>query len=307
MDVSIVAILAVIGISAAVSRFIGRSLITEGLRLRLSALSPLLGKLLSCPHCLGFWIALLCATLLAGTWFQFVTFVLLGWRGGYYLNRLLDYLTKPAIPRPALERNCRVCGTPWKKDFLERHNFFFCSYRCWFDYLKETRQEASRASRKLFDDSGVFIRQELYPMSFEEISPAQARKRLDSGEGYIYLDVRTELEFENGHPTGAVNIPLLHRRQGGMAPNPDFLRVADTSFSRDTKLIVGCQMGARSSRAAEALVSVGYANVSNVRGGFGGIRNQLGQVVDKGWFQLGLPVESGAAEGQSYESLLTAS
>lgn len=306
MDVSIVAILAIIGVSASVSRFIGRSLTTKKLRLRLSARSPLLDKLLSCPHCLGFWIALLCAILLARTWFQFIPFVLLGWRGGYYLNRLIDHLTKPGRPRPVLERSCHVCGTPWKKDFIERHNFFFCSYRCWFDYLKETRQETRRASKKLFDDSGVFIRQELYPTSFGEITPIQARKRLDSDEGYIYVDVRTALEFENGHPAGAVNIPLLHRQQEGMTPNNDFLRVAATNFSRDAKLIVGCQLGARSSRAAEALSTAGYANVSNVRGGFGGARNQLGQVVDKGWLELGLPVEYGAAEGQSYESLLTA-
>ena len=38
-------------------------------------------------------------------------------------------------------------------------------------------------------------------------------------------------------------------------------------------------------------------------GGYGGARDQMGNLVEIGWLELGLPVEYGAEEGQSYESV----
>lgn len=305
MEVSLLAVLGVIGVSAGFSRFIQRSRLTEGLRASLGARSALLDKLLSCPHCLCFWVALACAVALARTWFQFVVFALLGWRGGYYLNRLLDRLVDSGRGKPRRERSCQVCGMPWNRAFFERQGLFFCSYRCWFDYLREMRREARQSNRVLFDDSGNPIRQDFYPASFENITPARARELLDSGEGYVYIDVRSTLEFENGHPAGAVNIPLLHYRQGELVFNPDFLRVVEANFSRDTRIIVGCQIGARSVRAAEALVSVGFTEVFNVVGGFNRACDQEGRVVEEGWFELGLPVEYGEGGEKSYQSLVS--
>ena len=54
----------------------------------------------------------------------------------------------------------------------------------------------------------------------------------------------------------------------------------------------------------EALLRAGYPEVANVQGGFSGTRDLAGRKVARGWFALGLPVEYGAEEGQSYESLV---
>ena len=140
-------------------------------------------------------------------------------------------------------------------------------------------------------------------MSLKNIDPAQARELLESDEGYTYLDVRSIPEFENGHPAGAVNVPLLHHHRGAMVPNPDFLRVVENHFDRGARLIVGCQSGGRSTRAAEALTACGFTAIVHMDGGFGGDRDQLGRVVTRGWAESGLPVEYGSAEGRSYQSL----
>ena len=140
-------------------------------------------------------------------------------------------------------------------------------------------------------------------MSFKNVTPSEARELLESEEGYTYIDVRSIPEFENGHPSGGVNIPLMHRVQDGMVPNPDFMKITEVNFERDAKLIIGCQSGNRSTHAAEALVALGFTHIVHMDGGFGGARDEMGQVIEQGWVELGLPVEYGAGEGQSYESL----
>ncbi|MGH7864179.1 MAG: rhodanese-like domain-containing protein, partial [Candidatus Binataceae bacterium] len=64
----------------------------------------------------------------------------------------------------------------------------------------------------------------------------------------------------------------------------------------------GCMSGMRSQRACEILESAGYTDLTNVRGGFGGQRDQSGEVVAPGWRDCGLPVsiDLGAA---SYQAL----
>lgn len=125
-------------------------------------------------------------------------------------------------------------------------------------------------------------------------------------DGYTYVDVRSVPEFAQGHPAGAVNVPLLHRdeRSGQMMPNRDFLAVMQANFPADAKLLIGCQVGGRSAQAAQILVSAGYQDVSNVLGGYGGARDPMtGAVRTPGWTQVGLPTEAEAAPGASYESL----
>jgi len=68
-------------------------------------------------------------------------------------------------------------------------------------------------------------------------------------------------------------------------------------------VICGCQMGGRSQIAAELLDGAGYGNVSNMRGGFGGARDPMGQIAVPGWLQMDYPVETKVEEGNSYEGL----
>ena len=119
--------------------------------------------------------------------------------------------------------------------------------------------------------------------------------------GATYLDVRSIPEFQQGHPEGAFNIPLLHldpqTRQ--MRPNPEFVSVVKANFAPDAKLVIGCQMGGRSQQACEVLSNAGFRDVANVLGGYGGAP-QMGHA---GWVQAGLPVETSADAAREYEAL----
>jgi phage shock protein E len=134
-------------------------------------------------------------------------------------------------------------------------------------------------------------------MSAKNIGAEQAKDILDSDSEAVYLDVRTEQEFINGHVPRSVNIPVVRpdpsTRQ--MAPNPDFIKGVSARFGKDKRIIVGCQAGGRSKLAADLLVQQGFQDVSNMLGGFGGARDPMGRVSVPGWTQLGFPVETGGS------------
>lgn len=140
-------------------------------------------------------------------------------------------------------------------------------------------------------------------MAIKQLTPREAHDLFS--QGYRYIDVRTESEFANGHPATAVNIPVVFpdpaTRQ--MVMNPEFLAVVQAHFSKDAHIIVGCQAGARSQRAADALVQAGYSNVANMQGGFGGARDQTGRTVVPGWTECGLPLCTACDTGDSYATL----
>lgn len=139
----------------------------------------------------------------------------------------------------------------------------------------------------------------------KQASVSEAREQQQQGK--VYVDVRSSDEFAMGHPEGAYNVPLLDRDPdtGQIAPNPDFVRVMQAAFPPDTGLLIGCQVGGRSSRAAQMLASFGFSDVTNVRGGFAGMRDQMsGRVVDPGWHESGLPVETGQPDDRSWDALV---
>ena len=132
-------------------------------------------------------------------------------------------------------------------------------------------------------------------MAIKQIIPPQAHEILDKDSTVIYLDVRTVPEFTAGHPQRGMNIPVVFfdQRTRQPIPNPDFLTVVEAHIPKDATVIVGCQAGGRSQRAAEMMAQAGYTNVANMQGGFGGARDPMGSVVTPGWAQLGFPIETG--------------
>jgi len=137
----------------------------------------------------------------------------------------------------------------------------------------------------------------------KQVSVSEARALQQ--EGYTYVDVRTTGEFACGHPAGAVNIPIIEpdEETGQMQPNPDFVRVMSGVFPLEAKLLIGCQTGGRSMRAAHMLAAFGFSDVANVRGGFGGSGGAFGGG-DPGWAPSGLPVATEAEPGEGYRALL---
>ncbi|MFO7180832.1 MAG: rhodanese-like domain-containing protein [Pseudomonadota bacterium] len=137
-------------------------------------------------------------------------------------------------------------------------------------------------------------------MTIKSVTPEQTYELLQSGA--VYVDVRSEQEFAEGHPPGALNVPIAHLGPGGMTPNPDFMSVIERAFGKNERLVVGCKAGGRSRRAAELLVRAGYTDVSDMTAGWEGSRDPFGRPLP-GWSKRELPVEKGQPEGQRYEDV----
>jgi CoA-disulfide reductase len=71
----------------------------------------------------------------------------------------------------------------------------------------------------------------------------------------LLVDVRSELEFSNGHIEGAINIPV------------DKLRERINELDKDKEIIEYCQVGLRGHVAARILTQNGY-KVKNITGGY---------------------------------------
>jgi rhodanese-related sulfurtransferase len=140
-------------------------------------------------------------------------------------------------------------------------------------------------------------------MPIQQLTPQDVQTILSGQTHALYVDVRSVPEFEKGHPAGAINIPLLHMKDGGLALNADFQRVASAVLPKDKKLLIGCQAGGRSQKACMILEQLGFSDLANVMGGFGGGQNPATGAPVKGWKDSGLPVSQENGDGVSYESL----
>ena len=128
-------------------------------------------------------------------------------------------------------------------------------------------------------------------MDIRKIDPEEARGRLDSEQGYICLDVRTEEEFAAGHITAAVNIPVVEKNPMGLGlvPNPDFLSQVEQQFDKDRKIITLCLRGTRSMHAAMMMMALGYTEVVDMQGGYDAEMDARGNVVVEGWARRNFP------------------
>ena len=92
---------------------------------------------------------------------------------------------------------------------------------------------------------------------YVNITAEEAKQIMDSEEGYIILDVRTQEEYDQGHIPGAIVISheeIPEKAEGVLT-------------DKDQLILVYCRSGRRSKIAAEALVELGYTNIKE----FGGI------------------------------------
>lgn len=92
---------------------------------------------------------------------------------------------------------------------------------------------------------------------YMNITAEEAKEIMDSEEGYIILDVRTQEEYDESHIPGAILIPNteIEARAG--------VELAD----KNQLILVYCRSGRRSKLAAKILVDLGYTNIKE----FGGI------------------------------------
>ena len=93
--------------------------------------------------------------------------------------------------------------------------------------------------------------------AYMNITAEEAKQIMDSEDGYIILDARTQEEYDQGHIPGA--IVISHEEIAEKAE--------DVLTDKDQLILVYCRSGRRSKIAAEALVELGYTNIKE----FGGI------------------------------------
>ena len=92
---------------------------------------------------------------------------------------------------------------------------------------------------------------------YMNITAEQAKEIMDSQEGYVILDARTQAEYEESHIPGAIVIPY-----------DQIMEMAESKLPNKNQLIlVYCRSGRRSKLAADDLVKLGYTNIKE----FGGI------------------------------------
>ena len=92
---------------------------------------------------------------------------------------------------------------------------------------------------------------------YVNITAEEAKQIMDSEEGYIILDVRTQEEYDQGHIPGATQISHEEIAE----------KAEEVLTDKDQLILVYCRSGRRSKIAAETLVELGYTNIKE----FGGI------------------------------------
>ena len=93
---------------------------------------------------------------------------------------------------------------------------------------------------------------------YVNITPEDVKAKIDAGEKFTLIDVRAPAQYDAGHITGAISIPL---RELGYRYN---------ELNPKDEIIVYCQIGVTSVTAAQMLVRSGFEDVKNMVGGISG-------------------------------------
>jgi len=103
----------------------------------------------------------------------------------------------------------------------------------------------------------------------KETNVADVKRRMQSGERFLLVDVREDGEWAKGHLPGAVHMGR------GVIERDIEVKMPDTG----AKMILYCGGGFRSALVADNLQKMGYTNVESMDGGW------------RGWNEAGLPTE----------------
>ena len=105
--------------------------------------------------------------------------------------------------------------------------------------------------------TSIIITEEGEQIMYQQITPGEAKRIMDSGDEHIILDTREQDEFDAGHIPGAILIPYTEIENKAEEILPD----------KEAQILVYCRSGRRSKIASESLAQLGYTNVKE----FGGI------------------------------------
>ena len=77
----------------------------------------------------------------------------------------------------------------------------------------------------------------------------------------LLIDVRSVQEYNEGHLTRAINIPIYNLKEDV------YKHIKD----RNSNIVLYCQTGSRSKKASKILKEIGFNNVYNLKGGLDAI------------------------------------
>lgn len=91
------------------------------------------------------------------------------------------------------------------------------------------------------------------PKRQTDLTPEEAKARMEANPDLILLDVRTQEEYDDGHIPGAVCLPSEMIEEG-----------MPFSFDKDAEILLYCHSDKRSAESASKLRAMGYTNVSDI-------------------------------------------
>ena len=102
-----------------------------------------------------------------------------------------------------------------------------------------------------------------------EVTIADVKKKMETGERFHFIDVREDHEFAKDHAEGATHLGrgILERDIESLIP------------TKDAQIVLYCGGGFRSALAAESLGRMGYTDVASMAGGI------------RAWREAGYPLE----------------
>lgn len=90
------------------------------------------------------------------------------------------------------------------------------------------------------------------PTEVHSITSSEVNRMITNSDDFTLIDVRTKAEYDSEHIKGAINIPLDE--------------IGSITLNKETKIVVYCQSGNRSAKAAQKLVDNGYVYVYDLGG-----------------------------------------
>ena len=81
--------------------------------------------------------------------------------------------------------------------------------------------------------------------------------QLVNGKNGVFLDIRDRREFDRGHITGAINIPILELQS----------RISELENFKENPIIVVCKMGQSAGPTTKTLKSEGFQGARKLSGG----------------------------------------
>src|SRR6185437_10624792 len=92
-----------------------------------------------------------------------------------------------------------------------------------------------------------------------EWRPSEAERHIRNDDGLMVVDVREQIEWNDGHIPDAVHVPRGYLE----------LQVEEKIPDKSTPILLYCAGGVRSLLAGQTLQAMGYDNVISLAGGYG--------------------------------------